>query len=318
MHLLVLFFIPFCFGYNFNFTTNFVQEEAEIVEAAAVYVPISKYRTSNLCEKLNPKKCFCKHEVYLKKAGEDGFNIVAYHASQKEILYVVFSYDKNPDKLLKEYMKFDATKVMFHDAPGVFKHQIDILNKGETYINNTLYKICLSGEYKYIVFAGHSVAGGVASLMAYECIYKGFCDKNKTKVYTFGSPRTGNCHFAKKYDEMVPYTYRVVVKGDPLTAVPQRHCKKGYKKCNECTAKNLNYHHHFGQEIYYEKNVTGVPRHCKKFTEDRKCNLIRVPSSQRRKQIEDAYAQHFYKKYYRNSFENLFILYGDCPFKDKN
>uniref|UniRef100_A0A0N4ZVX3 Lipase_3 domain-containing protein n=1 Tax=Parastrongyloides trichosuri TaxID=131310 RepID=A0A0N4ZVX3_PARTI len=314
MYLLFLLSIPVCLGYKYSFTTDFLVEEAEIMEAVSVYVPTSKYGTGNLCDKTNAGRCLCNHFSGYRKALGDGFNIITYNSSDHEILYVVFTYDKNPSRLLEEYMKPSPTKNNFYDATGVFKHQIDIMNKGRTFIDGILYKICLSGEYKNAVFAGHSVAGGVAALLAYECVHKGYCKRDQTKVYTFGSPRTGNCHFAKKYDEKVPYTYRVVVRGDPLTGLPQRHCIPGYGKCDDCTEDKVDFHHHFGQEIYYQKNITGKPRYCKKFTEDRKCNVNRIPSPLRRKQVEDAYARNFHLKYYRNTFEDSFIQNARCPY----
>ena len=37
---------------------------------------------------------------------------------------------------------------------------------------------------------------------------------------TFGSPRVGNCDFAKEFDKAVGVQFRVVHKTDPMTKVP--------------------------------------------------------------------------------------------------
>jgi hypothetical protein len=47
-----------------------------------------------------------------------------------------------------------------------------------------------------------------------------FVKKIKVVMYNFGSPRVGNGNFASYYDKIVPNSYRVVVDGDLVTALP--------------------------------------------------------------------------------------------------
>ena len=47
-----------------------------------------------------------------------------------------------------------------------------------------------------------------------------FVKKIKTVMYNFGSPRVGNGNFASYFDKIVPCSYRVVVDGDIVPALP--------------------------------------------------------------------------------------------------
>jgi hypothetical protein len=44
--------------------------------------------------------------------------------------------------------------------------------------------------------------------------------KIKVLMYNYGSPKVGNGNFANFYDKMVPASYRVVVDGDIVPALP--------------------------------------------------------------------------------------------------
>ena len=68
-----------------------------------------------------------------------------------------------------------------------------------------------------IIICGHSLGGAVATLLGFELaqVYK-----LKPKVYTFGSPRVGDFQFAKKFNELIPDSMRVIMAYDPITTVP--------------------------------------------------------------------------------------------------
>ena len=51
-----------------------------------------------------------------------------------------------------------------------------------------------------------------------------FVKRIKAVMYSFGSPRVGNSSFAQMYDRMVPSTFRVVVDGDVVVALPPSTC----------------------------------------------------------------------------------------------
>ena len=41
------------------------------------------------------------------------------------------------------------------------------------------------------------------------------------RMYNFGGPRVGNPAFASKYNQAVPYSFRIVMEGDLVTGIPK-------------------------------------------------------------------------------------------------
>lgn len=71
-----------------------------------------------------------------------------------------------------------------------------------------------------IVFAGHSLGGGIAQIAA---AYYGAMYPTKNIVcHTFGGPRAGNVAFTEWFANHVDSQTRVVNKNDPVPMVPQR------------------------------------------------------------------------------------------------
>jgi hypothetical protein len=67
--------------------------------------------------------------------------------------------------------------------------------------------------------------GGGASPMSRTsfsaaALQKKFRNRIKVYMYNFGSPRVGNGNFKSFYDKTVPNSYRVVVDGDIVVALP--------------------------------------------------------------------------------------------------
>jgi len=93
-------------------------------------------------------------------------------------------------------------------------------------------------EYQ-IFFTGHSQGGALASLAAMDFMLHSaekikrlwasrrgqntgtdFSDMCKVTMYNFGSPRVGNPVFRNAYNELVPNSFRIVVDGDIVPALP--------------------------------------------------------------------------------------------------
>lgn len=88
----------------------------------------------------------------------------------------------------------------------------------EITLADRLHKLSLSGKYSRIRICGHSLGGALATLAAYDIANR--CHKVTVSCYTYGSPRVGGKVFALYYNALVPLTFRIVVKGDPVQYVP--------------------------------------------------------------------------------------------------
>uniref|UniRef100_A0AC35FXZ5 Fungal lipase-like domain-containing protein n=1 Tax=Panagrolaimus sp. PS1159 TaxID=55785 RepID=A0AC35FXZ5_9BILA len=103
---------------------------------------------------------------------------------------------------------------------------------------------------------GHSLGAAMASLCAAEIVKSGYFSANKTKLITFGQPRTGNKDYAEAHDLLMNYSYRVVHANDIVPHLPTdgfenyRHHKSevwfnnamltsesGYIECDEDESK---------------------------------------------------------------------------------
>eukprot|EP00898_Chlorokybus_atmophyticus_P004205 jgi/Chlat1/4786/Chrsp31S04776 len=82
-----------------------------------------------------------------------------------------------------------------------------------------------------LLVTGHSLGGALAMICAHDVREYLQIPREEIQVYTFGAPRVGNLAFAHHYDDLLPYTFRVVVTQDVVTKVPMslfgfRHCGK--------------------------------------------------------------------------------------------
>ncbi|KAK6740410.1 hypothetical protein RB195_008709 [Necator americanus] len=65
---------------------------------------------------------------------------------------------------------------------------------------------------------GHSLGGALATLAA--SVVAGKHNRTNVKLVTFGQPRVGDETFAKKHNEMVNFSYRVIYWSDVVPTVP--------------------------------------------------------------------------------------------------
>ena len=93
----------------------------------------------------------------------------------------------------------------FLSAYGAVREQIlDMIKKG-----------------KKVVFCGHSLGGGLATLAAFD-FKANVSKKKKVEVgcWTYGSPRVGKKNFASAFNESGVTSHRFVNIGDPIAEVP--------------------------------------------------------------------------------------------------
>lgn len=92
-----------------------------------------------------------------------------------------------------------------------------------------IYKTCspqvmaaieaLPDDIEQVVIAGHSLGGALATLACIE-ILEHTRFKNPI-LYTFASPRVGSVEFAKKFEQAVPQSYRIMNTEDIIITEPK-------------------------------------------------------------------------------------------------
>uniref|UniRef100_A0A0N4Z7V8 Lipase_3 domain-containing protein n=1 Tax=Parastrongyloides trichosuri TaxID=131310 RepID=A0A0N4Z7V8_PARTI len=133
-------------------------------------------------------------------------------------------------------------------------------------------KLNSTGQYKNIIFGGFSLGGNYAILQALKYQTEFNISNDNIKVYTFGSPRTGNYNFARYYNSRIPHTYRVTIENDVVVALPNCNWDSYEGVCSTNNDTWFNYYYHVGQEIYYSSNNESDYIVCKIFEEDKACS----------------------------------------------
>ncbi|CAD5227661.1 unnamed protein product [Bursaphelenchus xylophilus] len=88
---------------------------------------------------------------------------------------------------------------------------------------------------------GHSLGAALASVSAGELVKLKGVPSAKLKLITFGEPRTGNAQYARNFEKLVPYAFRVVNRKDTVPHMPPQNF--------------LGYTHH-SAEVWYENGMT--------------------------------------------------------------
>lgn len=128
-------------------------------------------------------------------------------------IYVVFRGTSNIHDLLSDvialkekYPKEDNKSALFSSRvhKRVLKAYLNIKEKLFIKLDEILNK----EEYYEIYSTGHSFGGALATLFAFDCKLK-YMDNGVT-MYNFGSIRTGNFSFARRYNKLLPNSFRIV------------------------------------------------------------------------------------------------------------
>ncbi|XP_053385704.1 lipase ZK262.3-like [Mercenaria mercenaria] len=110
-----------------------------------------------------------------------------------------------------------------------------------------------------VVVTGHSLGGAIASIASAQLSADNIIDKDKTTLYTFGMPRTGDRPYAENHDSLVPKSWRVV------------HFRDIVPKLPTLTALSSSPYHH-QREIFYGKDMGMISDFIECFEyEDEKC-----------------------------------------------
>ncbi|MBI3184336.1 MAG: hypothetical protein HYZ28_19555 [Myxococcales bacterium] len=66
------------------------------------------------------------------------------------------------------------------------------------------------GSEAPVIFAGHSLGGGLSELAAMRAVKTGLVSSAAAQVYPLGAPRAGDVGFATEFQRLLPRTYRIV------------------------------------------------------------------------------------------------------------
>jgi len=107
-----------------------------------------------------------------------------------------------------------------------------------------------------IRITGHSMGSALAT----HCALDGVLNHNASYdfLYTFGTPRVGDAHFAAFYESKIANHFRVTHHKDPVPAIPETwQTEYGYR--------------HIATEVYYENKPNGTHKICDGTGEDKTC-----------------------------------------------
>ena len=135
-----------------------------------------------------------------------------------------------------------ANTVDYKKCKGIKVHQgfLQQYNSIKYNIISTIYGQLWKNKetIKRIVFIGHSLGGGLATLGAAH-VKAQFDKETVVECYTFGSPRVGNKPFRNFFDENIDKSVRCVNGCDIITKIPKLNyyhvkglCEVGCKKQN--------------------------------------------------------------------------------------
>ncbi|VDK68150.1 unnamed protein product [Litomosoides sigmodontis] len=122
-------------------------------------------------------------------------------------------------------------------------------------MRRTLKKILVANNTRSIIFTGHSLGGSLASLAStyFAYLYADAQPSLDTRLITFGEPRTGDRDYAFAHDALVPVSFRIVHKGDPVPHLPS--CLINLRTF-ACSSQFSFGPYHHGTETWYPENMT--------------------------------------------------------------
>jgi len=219
------------------------------------------YAYSAYCPKtqLQPWSCyFCTYNVsrtggFVVKDVVSGLltDTYAYVGSRGTTAVVAFRGTKNIENWIFN-ADFEHT-FPYPDLPSAFVHKgfLTDYNSLKGPLKSSLNSILAYGNVSRVVFTGHSLGGGLATLAAYDI---GPSLSIPSVVYTYGSPRVGNQVFTDIFFKLFPNSIRVTNLDDIVPHLPPL---------------DMNYHH-VAQEVWWNKPDTY--KICDLTGEDKKCS----------------------------------------------
>jgi hypothetical protein len=90
-----------------------------------------------------------------------------------------------------------------------------------------------AGQAKTVTVCGHSLGGALAAMLTVDVALNTPC--KSPVVYSYASPRTGDHLFARAYNALVPFSYRIANRQDlvpqlpPILPLPYEHVNTQYE-----------------------------------------------------------------------------------------
>lgn len=188
--------------------------------------------------------CLGTNDIVFLQADSVCTQAYAWINADNQTAYVTFRGTESKDDILIDLdvstRDFRGMGVKVHNG---FRRQFNGIESELTYmLDKNKY------SFEKIVFCGHSLGGGLATLAAvyYSNHFKG--QNIAIHCHTFGSPRVGNAAFVKLYDKMHINSWRVFHYQDPVPMIPisfRFSHVNGHSLClgkeNTCTYKTADY-----------------------------------------------------------------------------
>uniref|UniRef100_A0AC34QN24 Fungal lipase-like domain-containing protein n=1 Tax=Panagrolaimus sp. JU765 TaxID=591449 RepID=A0AC34QN24_9BILA len=206
-----------------------------------------------------------------------GYTIINEH---QKVIFVVFRGTKSKKQLLLEgWNSLEPLKDFYGVgmANEYFSKALEVLWPNvEAALVDAKYKVTLEvlwpnveaalvdAKYKdySVTFTGHSLGGALASLAALKTVLKEVRPANQIRLMTFGQPRVGNVELARKHNELIPNSFRVVHAMDIIPHSPS--CAKNHNDprvepkddSKPCDPNNTVHSFHHGIEIWYPTGMS--------------------------------------------------------------
>jgi ribosomal protein L37AE/L43A len=238
MMLVIAFFVAMAVtvrAYDSNYVHKLSQRYVDFCGAAYCTDPILKRNTvddwsCSACK--NYPHTVAKSFHGANRTDANGF--VAYDSDANEIVvsfsgtdpFSIQNWIDDLDFIKTSYPYCSSTKCQVHE--GFYKAYLSVDSQVKSLVNN----YASSHPTASLAITGHSLGAAMAAHCAAELVNKGY--KIKT-AYTYGMPRVGDENFEKWYVSVVPGTFRVVHRKDPVPHVPYENW--GF--------------HHMAYEVFY-------------------------------------------------------------------
>jgi len=104
-----------------------------------------------------------------------------------------------------------------------------------------------------VIITGHGFGGAVASLCGYQMeMERVFHLTNRRRFISFGQPRAGNSHWARKFNQVFPGAIRVTHGDDPITHIAPCHVDPETQRCIELKdRKKRLWAYHAPTQVWY-------------------------------------------------------------------
>jgi len=114
----------------------------------------------------------------------------------------------------------------------------------------------------HVLITGHGFGGALAALCGYEMeMARVFTRNNKRQFISFGQPRVGNCHWARKFYQIFPTAIRVTNGNDPVVHIPPCHADPKTQRCIEIKdRKKRLWAFHNPTQVWYPNGMPSLNR----------------------------------------------------------